>query len=117
MSPRRAFTCAGSRGRFDPMPLSPTLSPWGEGEPGSGLTVGRVSSPISFPVARFGGCMRPYLALPILLTLAGPALAQPAAPADPRIEWLRKSAVQIRSISPDDRDFSDLQPLKKILGD
>ena len=61
--------------------------------------------------------MRPHLALSILLSLASPTLAQPAAPADPRVEWLRKNAVQIRSISPDDRDFSDLQPLKKILGD
>jgi erythromycin esterase len=61
--------------------------------------------------------MRPYLALPLLLALAAPSLAQPAAPADPRVDWLRKNAVQIRSISPADRDFSDLQPLKKILGD
>lgn len=63
--------------------------------------------------------MRPHLALPLLFALAAPALAQPAAPAVPaeaRIEWLRKNAVQIRSISPADRDFSDLQPLKKILG-
>ncbi len=61
--------------------------------------------------------MRPHLALPLLVTLAAPALAQPAAPADPRVEWLRKNAVPIRSIAPDDRSFFDLQPLKKILGD
>jgi erythromycin esterase len=60
--------------------------------------------------------MRPYLALPLLFTLAAPAPAQPAAPDEPRVEWLRKNAVRIRSISPEDRDFSDLQPLKKILG-
>lgn len=66
--------------------------------------------------------MRPHPALPLLIALAVslpvPALAaQPAAPADPRVEWLRQNAVPIRSISPEDRDFSDLQPLKKILGD
>lgn len=55
--------------------------------------------------------------VPLLLTLALPALAQPPAPADPRVDWLRKNALRIRSISPEDRDFSDLQPLKKVLGD
>src|SRR5687768_4564334 len=60
--------------------------------------------------------MRPHLTLPLLLVLAVPALAQPSAPADPRVEWLRKNAVPIRSIVPEDRSFSDLQPLKKILG-
>jgi erythromycin esterase len=35
--------------------------------------------------------------------------------ADPRIGWLQKNAIPFRSISPADRDFSDLQPLKKIL--
>lgn len=62
--------------------------------------------------------MRRALALlPLLLTLALPALAQPPAPADPRVDWLRANAARIRSISPEDRDFSDLQPLKTILGD
>lgn len=60
--------------------------------------------------------MRPHLALPLLLVLAEPTLAQPSAPADPRVEWLRKNAVPIRSIVPEDRSFSDLQSLKKILG-
>lgn len=35
--------------------------------------------------------------------------------ADPQVEWLRKNAIPFRSISPADRDFSDLQPLKKVL--
>ncbi len=62
--------------------------------------------------------MRSHLAtLSLLLVLAGPVLAQPAVPADPRVEWLRKNAIPIRSIAADDRSFSDLQPLKKILGD
>jgi erythromycin esterase len=64
--------------------------------------------------------MPPHPALPLLLTftlvLPVPAPAQPAAPAEPRVEWLRDNAVRIRSISPEDRDFSDLQPLKKVLG-
>jgi erythromycin esterase len=55
--------------------------------------------------------------VPLLLVLALPALAQPPAPSDSRVDWLRANAVRIRSISPEDRDFSDLQPLKKILGD
>lgn len=54
--------------------------------------------------------------VPLLLPLALPALAQPA-PADPRVDWLRKNAIQIRSVSPEDRDFSDLQPLRAILKD
>ena len=62
--------------------------------------------------------MRSYPAITLLLlsTLATPALSQPDMPADPRIDWLRKNAVPIRSISPEDRNFSDLQPLKKVLG-
>ncbi len=36
-------------------------------------------------------------------------------PPDPRLEWLKTNAVRLRSVSPGDRDFSDLQPLKKIL--
>lgn len=34
-----------------------------------------------------------------------------------KIEWLSKNELQIRSIDPNDDDFADLAPLKKILGD
>lgn len=33
-----------------------------------------------------------------------------------KIVWLRENALQVRSISPSDEDFADLQPLKKIIG-
>jgi erythromycin esterase-like protein len=34
-----------------------------------------------------------------------------------KVEWLSKNELQIRSIDPNDDDFADLAPLKKILGD
>lgn len=43
------------------------------------------------------------------------ASAAPAAPPDPRAEWLAKHAVRLRSIDPNDDDFADLQPLRKTL--
>ena len=36
---------------------------------------------------------------------------------DSHIQWLKDNAVNIRTIDPDNEDFSDLQPLKKIIGD
>ncbi len=36
---------------------------------------------------------------------------------DPRVEWLKKNAIKIRSVNPMDEDFSDLMPLKKAIGD
>jgi erythromycin esterase len=35
----------------------------------------------------------------------------------PKVEWLKKNAIPIRTIDPADDDFADLQPLKKIIGD
>lgn len=35
----------------------------------------------------------------------------------PKVEWLLKNALPIRSIDPEDDDFSDLMPLKRIIGD
>jgi len=49
----------------------------------------------------------------LLLPFRPAQAAEP--PADPRVDWLSKNAVRLRSVSPADRDFSDLQPLKKIL--
>ena len=36
---------------------------------------------------------------------------------DPRVLWLKEHALHVRSVSPSDTDFSDLQPLKQIIGD
>jgi erythromycin esterase len=36
---------------------------------------------------------------------------------DPRVRSLRSHAVALRSIEPEDEDFSDLEPLKKLLGE
>ncbi len=36
---------------------------------------------------------------------------------DPRVAWLKEHALHVRSVSPSDTDFSDLQPLKQIIGD
>jgi len=36
---------------------------------------------------------------------------------DPRIDWLKTNAVKIKSVEPADEDFSDLEPLKNIIGD
>lgn len=47
-----------------------------------------------------------------------PALADArdaALSADPRVAWLRQNAVPIRSIDPNDMDFTDLQPLGRSL--
>ena len=35
---------------------------------------------------------------------------------DPRVPWLKKNAVKVRSVDPSDTDFSDLMPLKKAIG-
>ena len=35
--------------------------------------------------------------------------------ADPRVDWLREHAMPIASISPEDTDFSDLEPLREVL--
>ena len=41
----------------------------------------------------------------------------PRAEDAPKVEWLLKNALPIRSIDPADDDFSDLMPLKKVIGD
>jgi len=34
-----------------------------------------------------------------------------------RIAWLKEHAIALRSINPIDEDFSDLEPLRKTIGD
>jgi erythromycin esterase len=36
---------------------------------------------------------------------------------DSRVHWLRKHAIQVRTVNPADEDFRDLKPLKKVIGD
>jgi erythromycin esterase-like protein len=57
--------------------------------------------------------------LGLSLASAGSIVAEPAPgapPADPKVAWLRDNAVVVRSSSQDGDDFSDLQPLRQILG-
>jgi erythromycin esterase len=42
---------------------------------------------------------------------------EPAGPADPRSNWLKKYALSVRSIDPADDDFADLMPLRDFIGD
>jgi erythromycin esterase len=41
--------------------------------------------------------------------------AQQAASSDPRIRWLAEHAIRLRSVAPEDRDFTDLAPLRDVL--
>jgi erythromycin esterase len=53
------------------------------------------------------------LALPLSLTLVETRAAED----DARIDWLKKNAIVLRSIDPENEDFADLAPLRKIIGD
>lgn len=72
--------------------------------------------------------MSRHTVLPALLALASgisfaaaaapPAAEQASAEADrAHIQWLQKNAAPLRSVSPDDEDFSDLEPLRAAIGD
>lgn len=53
-----------------------------------------------------------------LETIEPPALVEARRQAiarDPRVDWLREHAYPLASISPDDTDFSDLEPLRESL--
>lgn len=52
-----------------------------------------------------------------LLLLATPLVAQPAPERDPRVAWLAKNAVRVRSVDPADGDFRDLEPMRAALKD
>jgi erythromycin esterase len=54
-----------------------------------------------------------------LLVTPGPAPAAPDAPVPEkeRVAWLKKHVAPIRSIDPGDEDFSDLEPIRKAIGD
>jgi erythromycin esterase len=56
----------------------------------------------------------------LVFTLPAITLAQqPAAAADreARVAWLKEHAIALRSIDPADEDFSDLEPLRKAIGE
>ena len=65
--------------------------------------------------------MKISTAAPLIVLLAAVLAAQvPASPdlsSDPRVRWLQKEAVKVRTVDPADGDFRDLQPLKKVIGD
>jgi erythromycin esterase len=46
---------------------------------------------------------------------AGPDPAAAPAAADQRVRWLGEHAIRLRSVAPEDRDFSDLAPLRDVL--
>lgn len=51
------------------------------------------------------------------LLASGPIAAETAPPSvDERLAWLRENALALRSIDPDDEDFSDLAPLVERIG-
>ncbi|HLY02316.1 MAG TPA: erythromycin esterase family protein [Candidatus Cybelea sp.] len=54
-------------------------------------------------------------AVVLAVAFAG-AICCAAAAVDSRVAYLRLHAVTVRSISPDDRDFSDLEPLRQAIG-
>lgn len=57
--------------------------------------------------------VRPTFAAVLALTLGEPRASDDAA----KIEWLIDHAAEVRTIDPNDADFSDLAPLKSAIGD
>jgi uncharacterized protein (TIGR03067 family) len=55
----------------------------------------------------------------ILITVAARAddPKSPASADQPRIEWIKSHSAALRSIDPGDEDFSDLEPIRKAVGD
>lgn len=76
-------------------------------------------------------CVALAVALCVLLTAVPPVAGQPpsddpsavASPErtspepDPRVAWLDEHAVRLCSIDPDDENFTDLEPLRDLIGD
>jgi erythromycin esterase len=66
--------------------------------------------------------MSPIKVVALLVALALlPACGLAQEPAGPdqeaRVAWLKKHAINVRSIDPNDDDFADLEPLRKVIGD
>jgi erythromycin esterase len=63
-----------------------------------------------------------YLLTMAILSACAPAVSDGPTPSasvasDPRVAWLAAHAIPLRSISPADTGFADLQPLKQVIGD
>jgi erythromycin esterase len=63
-----------------------------------------------------------YLLTMAILSACAPAVSDGPTPSasvapDPRVAWLAAHAIPLRSISPADTSFADLQPLKQVIGD
>ena len=57
------------------------------------------------------------LAITVAVTLSGCAGSDaPPVPSDP-VEWLASQAIPVASVDPANRDFSDLQALRDVIGD
>ena len=54
---------------------------------------------------------------PLVIAQTGPVDPVPRPEDAPKVEWLFKNALPVRSIDPADDDFADLMPLKKMIGD
>lgn len=52
-----------------------------------------------------------------LLFVTASFAEETAAKYDFRVAWLKQHAIRLRSIDPNDEDFTDLEPLAKVLGD
>src|SRR5262249_32904995 len=54
----------------------------------------------------------------LVLSTAACGAAAPTAPkVDPRVDWLKKHALALRSIDPAAEDFSDLEGIRKAIGE
>jgi erythromycin esterase len=51
----------------------------------------------------------------LVVILGVGTFAQESSAPDPRVQWLNQHAIRVRSVEPTDEDFSDLDPLKKVL--
>jgi erythromycin esterase len=49
--------------------------------------------------------------------LAAQGPTSPDLSSDPRVRWLQKEAINVRTVDPADADFRDLQSLRKVIGD
>lgn len=110
---------AGAFGFFDDMNRRPiTSSEWKTYE-----IAGRIDEEaerINFGIMLFGPCRAfvDEMSFDVLGTARPPFRdVAPRAEDAPKVKWLAKYALPIRSIDPADDDFSDLTPLQEIIGD
>jgi erythromycin esterase len=109
----------GAFGFFDNMNSRPiTSSEWKTYEIAGNID--EEAERINFGIMLFGSCRAfvDEMSFEALGTVRPPFRdVAPRAEDAPKVEWLLKHALPIRSIDPADDDFSDLTPLKRIIGD